>query len=87
MKHWKDGSRTGSLLGLKFRQKDVLIENGTSRIPLYNINRRLMSSNKKKSELTAVLDDLRCDDPKKRLAAVREVKEVAAVLGPSRVKS
>lgn len=46
-----------------------------------------MSTSKKKSELATILDELRCEDPKKRLAAVREVKEVAAALGPSRVRS
>ena len=39
---------------------------------------------KRKVELIAVLDDLRHQDPKRRLAAVLELKEVAAVIGPRR---
>jgi hypothetical protein len=46
-----------------------------------------MNSSKKKSELANILDDLRCDDPKKRQAAVRDIKEVASAIGPARVKS
>lgn len=42
---------------------------------------------KKKADLTSILDDLRCDDPKKRLNAVVDIKEVAAVLGPNRVRT
>lgn len=33
------------------------------------------------------MDDLRSEDPKRRLAAVLELKEVAAAIGPSRVRS
>lgn len=46
-----------------------------------------MNSSKKKAELATVLDDLRNEDPKKRLTAVNEIKEVAIALGPSRVRS
>jgi hypothetical protein len=46
-----------------------------------------MNSSKKKSEVVAILDDLRHEDPRKRLAAVQEVKEAAAALGPARVRS
>lgn len=43
-------------------------------------------SGKKKSDLAAVLDELRSEDPKKRLAAVSDLKEVGAALGPARVR-
>lgn len=46
-----------------------------------------MNNSKKKSDLANTLDDLRCDDPKKRLNAVQDIKEVAVALGPSRVRS
>lgn len=46
-----------------------------------------MNSSKKKSELTNILDELRCDDPRKRQNAVQDIKEVAAALGPARVRS
>lgn len=46
-----------------------------------------MNSGKKKSELANVLDELRCDDPRKRQNAVHDLKEVAAAIGPARVKS
>jgi hypothetical protein len=49
------------------------------------INRRIMSS-KKKGDLTGILDDLRNEDAKKRLAAVLDIKEVAAALGPAKVR-
>lgn len=42
---------------------------------------------KKKSDLTTILDDLRCEDPKKRLNAVIDIKEVATALGPNRVRT
>jgi hypothetical protein len=48
-------------------------------------NRRIMSG-KKKGDLTAVLDDLRSEDPKKRLQAVQDIKEVASTLGPVKVR-
>jgi hypothetical protein len=43
-------------------------------------------SNKKKADLTSILDDLRNEDSKKRLAAVIDIKEVAAALGPAKVR-
>lgn len=43
-------------------------------------------SAKKKADLTAILDDLRHEDAKKRLAAVLDLKEVAAALGPAKVR-
>jgi hypothetical protein len=43
-------------------------------------------SSKKKADLTGILDDLRNEDAKKRLAAVVEIKEVAAALGPAKVR-
>lgn len=46
-----------------------------------------MNSSKKKSELATILDDLRSEDSKKRLAAVRDIKEVATAIGPARVRS
>lgn len=42
---------------------------------------------KKKSDLTTIFDDLRNEDSKKRLAAILEIKELAAALGPSKVRS
>jgi hypothetical protein len=48
-------------------------------------NRRIMSG-KKKGDLTAVLDDLRSEDPKRRLQAVQDIKEVASILGPAKVR-
>jgi hypothetical protein len=46
-----------------------------------------MISTKKKSDLATILDDLRSEDLKKRLNAVQDIKEVAAALGPTRVKT
>lgn len=46
-----------------------------------------LMTNKKKTDLVAILDDLRNDDPRKRLAAVTDIKEVAAAIGPTRVRS
>ena len=43
-------------------------------------------STKKKADLTGILDDLRNEDAKKRLAAVVDIKEVAAALGPAKVR-
>jgi hypothetical protein len=43
-------------------------------------------SGKKKVDVVAILDDLRHEDPKKRLAAVQDIKEVATALGPVRVR-
>lgn len=44
-------------------------------------------ASKKKAELTTILDDLRSEDPKKRLAAVMEIREIASAIGPQRVRS
>lgn len=46
-----------------------------------------MIGTKKKSELSTILDDLRSEDPKKRLNAVLDIKDVAATLGPARVRA
>jgi len=46
-----------------------------------------MLGSKKKSDLANILDDLRSEDTKKRLTAVQDIKEVAAAIGPARVKS
>jgi hypothetical protein len=43
-------------------------------------------SGKKKADLAAILDDLRSEDPKRRLLAVQDIKEVASVLGPTKVR-
>jgi hypothetical protein len=46
-----------------------------------------MLASKKKSDLTTILDDLRSEDIKKRLSAVQDIKEVAAAMGPAKVKT
>lgn len=46
-----------------------------------------MNSNKKKSDVASMLDDLRNEDPKKRMNAISSIKEVATALGPARVRS
>ena len=46
-----------------------------------------MTNIKKKSDIPTLLDDLRDENPKKRLNAVLGIKEVAAALGPNRVRS
>ncbi len=46
-----------------------------------------MNTNKKKTDLANILDELRSEDPKKRITAVQDIKEVAAALGPARVRS
>lgn len=46
-----------------------------------------MLGSKKKSDLANILDELRSEDAKKRLNAVQDIKEVAAAMGPARVKS
>jgi hypothetical protein len=43
-------------------------------------------STKKKADLTVILDDLRSEDSKRRLAAVLDIKDVATALGPSKVR-
>jgi hypothetical protein len=43
-------------------------------------------STKKKTDLTAILDDLRNEDAKKRLAAVLDIREVAVALGAAKVR-
>jgi hypothetical protein len=43
-------------------------------------------STKKKADLTAILDDLRNEDSKKRLTAVLDIKDVAIALGPAKVR-
>ena len=53
----------------------------------YNRYRRFMLGTKKKTDLANILDDLRSEDLKKRLNAVQDIKEVAAAMGPARVKS
>lgn len=42
---------------------------------------------KKKSDLTTIFDDLRNEDSKKRLAAILDIKELAAALGPAKVRN
>jgi len=46
-----------------------------------------MLVSKKKSDLSTILDDLRSEDIKKRLSAVQDIKEVAATMGPAKVKT
>jgi hypothetical protein len=46
-----------------------------------------MLNSKKKTDLASTLDDLRSEDPKKRLSSVQDIKEVAAALGPARVRA
>ena len=46
-----------------------------------------MNNTKKKSDVAATLDDLRSEDAKKRMGAIGNIKEVAAALGPARVRS
>ena len=46
-----------------------------------------MNVSKKKTDAASTLDDLRSEDPRKRLQAVRSVQEVAATLGPAKVRS
>ena len=46
-----------------------------------------MNASKKKTDAASTLDDLRSEDPRKRLQAVRSVQEVAAALGPAKVRS
>ena len=46
-----------------------------------------MNNTKKKSDAAAILDELRSEDPKKRTNAVSNIKDVAAALGPARVRS
>ena len=43
-------------------------------------------SAKKKADLSVTLDQLRHEDPKKRLAAVLELKEVGVALGAAKVR-
>ena len=42
---------------------------------------------KKKSDAAKALDELRDEDPKKRLAAVQELRDIASALGPAKVRS
>jgi hypothetical protein len=44
-------------------------------------------SGKKKSDLSTSLDDLRNEDPKKRIAALADLKDIAAAIGPTRVRA
>lgn len=46
-----------------------------------------MLATKKKSDLATILDDLRSEDHKKRLSAVQDIKEVAAAMGPAKVRT
>lgn len=42
---------------------------------------------KKKSEIVNLLDELRSEDPKKRLNSVQSLKEIGAVLGPAKART
>jgi uncharacterized protein YdaU (DUF1376 family) len=42
---------------------------------------------RRKSDFTNALDEMFCEDDKKRLNAIRLTKEIAASIGPTRVRN
>lgn len=42
---------------------------------------------RRKSDFTNALTEMFCDDDKKRLVAIKSIKDIASAMGPMRVKS
>lgn len=42
---------------------------------------------RRKSDFATTLSDMFCDDEKKRITAIKMIKEIASVMGPARVRN
>lgn len=41
----------------------------------------------RKSDFTSALDEMFCEDDKKRIGAIKLIREIAATIGPARVRN
>ena len=48
---------------------------------------RSISNMRRKSDFSTVLSDMFCDDDKKRIIAIKSLRDIAAAMGPARVRN